>query len=103
MRLSGSSLEDDGGKFLGLGFTYMRSMQRCKYDRNRWLSDLAAMASKGFNYQRMLSMVSWAGLEIMPINGNNGNRRSRSPAWPDYWQQFRDCIDIAYDNYGIRS
>jgi len=98
----GNCLQDDGGPFLGLGFTYMRSLQRCKYDRARWLSDIAAMAGKGFNYQRILSMVGWTGLEIAPISFTN-SQGTYIPAWDDYWQQFRDCIDIAYDTYGLRT
>ena len=100
--LYGNCLQDDAGPFLGLGFTYMRSLQRCKYDRSRWLSDLAAMSARGFNYQRILSMVGWTDLEIAPIGFTN-SQGTWIPAWPDYWQQFRDCIDIAYDTYGIRT
>ncbi|MDO8586135.1 MAG: DUF5010 C-terminal domain-containing protein, partial [Armatimonadota bacterium] len=93
--LQGYTLRNNDGPFLGLGFTYMRSLQRCKYDRARFQSDIAAMASKGFKYQRILSMVAWTGLEIAPISFGS------VPAWPDYWSQFDYDIDYAYDNYGI--
>lgn len=96
--VQGDSLRDNNGPFLGLGFTYMRSLQRCKYDRSRWQSDMAAMASKGFNYQRILSEVDWTGLEIAPVTFPSG-----FPAWPDYWSQFDYDIDTAYDTYGIRT
>jgi hypothetical protein len=95
--MQGNSLADNNGPFLGLGFTYMRSLQRCKYDRSRFQSDIAAMAGKGFNYQRILSMVSWTGMEIAPISF------SGVPAWSDYWSQFDYDIDYAYDNYGVRT
>ncbi|MDO8588390.1 MAG: hypothetical protein Q7T82_15285 [Armatimonadota bacterium] len=88
--VTGNCLQDDGGKFLGLGFSHMRALNRCRYDRLRYQNDLSDMASKGFNYQRILSMVDWDGLEIMP-------------GWSDYDQQLKDAIDIAYDNYGIRT
>ncbi|MDO8587803.1 MAG: carbohydrate-binding protein [Armatimonadota bacterium] len=100
--VNGQSLRDNNGPFLAVGFSHMRGLHRCKYDRGRYMSDLNDMSSKGFKFQRILSMVSWDGLEIMPIDGYDANW-VWTPAWPDYWQQFRDAIDIAYDNYGIRT
>ncbi|MDO8587893.1 MAG: hypothetical protein Q7T82_12755, partial [Armatimonadota bacterium] len=100
--VQGNTLRDNNGPFLGMGFTYMRSLQRCKYDRSRFQSDIAAMAGKGFNYQRILSMVAWTGLEIAPIDMWNSVPQF-IPAWPDYWSQFDYDIDYAYDNYGIRT
>jgi hypothetical protein len=96
--VQGNSLRDANGPFLGVGFTYMRSLQRCKWDRSRWHSDMAAMSSMGFNYQRILSEVDWAGLEIAPVTFPSG-----FPAWPDYWTQFDYDIDTAFDTYGIRT
>jgi hypothetical protein len=95
--VNGYSLRDNNGPFLGIGFSHMRALNRCKYDRARYMSDLADMSSKGFKFQRILSMVAWSGLEIAPISFGS------VPAWSDYWQQFRDAIDIAYDSYGIRT
>lgn len=102
VRVVGSSLADNNGPFLGLGATYMQALRRCKYDRTRYQSDLAALAAKGFNYIRILSMVGWDGKEIAPLSFTNGAGHY-VPAWTDYWQQFRDMIDIAYDQYGLRT
>ncbi len=100
VRVKGTTLCDNNGPFLGVGATYMRAMQRCKYDRTRFNSDCALLASKGFNYFRALSMVDWDTLEIAPLNMTNFAGHFVA-AWPDYWQQYRDCIDIAY-SYGLR-
>ena len=101
----GSSLADSGGPFLGLGATYMQALRRCKYDRARLRSDLAFLSSQGFNYVRVLSMVgwnsSWAGLEIAPVSFDN-QVGTHVSAWPDYWQQFRDLLDIVAV-YGMRT
>jgi hypothetical protein len=92
--------------FLGLGVTYFRAVERVKNDRDHFHSDLAFLAGQGFDYVRILSMVgwyeAWGGLEIAPVDFGNraGNRVA---AWPDYWQQVCDAIDIAYDQYGIRT
>jgi hypothetical protein len=106
VRLAGNSLVDDGGAFLGLGFSYMSALRFTKYDRDRLRSDLALFSGLGFNYFRMLSMVgyweAWQGIEIAPI-GFTGRAGVYVPAWPDYWQQLRDLIDIAWDEYGLRT
>src|SRR6185436_360760 len=39
VRVNGTTLRDNDGPFLGLGATYMRALQRCKYDRPRCISD----------------------------------------------------------------
>jgi hypothetical protein len=75
-------------------------LRDAKYDRPRLDQNLALLASKGFNYIRVLSMVSWDGLEIAPVTFTNRFRREVL-AWPDYWQQFRDLIDLA-GQYGLR-
>ncbi|MDO8588394.1 MAG: NBR1-Ig-like domain-containing protein [Armatimonadota bacterium] len=102
VRVVGNGFEDDGGKFLGLGFTHMRGLNRFKYDRARYQDDMSDMGSKGFNYQRILSMVSWPGLEIVPITAQNGYGQAVY-AWADYDQVFTGAIDTAYDNYGLRT
>ncbi|MDO8586580.1 MAG: hypothetical protein Q7T82_06025 [Armatimonadota bacterium] len=106
VRLVGYHAEDDGGPFLGLGFSYMSALRRCKYDRDRFRDDLAFMASNNFKYMRALSMVgwytAWVGKEIAPINFYN-QAGTYVPAWSDYWTQLVDMIDIAYDEYGIRT
>ena len=93
VRLCDNSLCDDDGAMLGLGATYMQAMYRCKFDRPRFESDLSFLAANGFNYVRILTMVGWydfwEGFEIAPVSFNTENGLF-VPAWPDYWQQFRD-------------
>jgi hypothetical protein len=104
--LNDHSLHDDDGDFLGLGATYMQALRRTKFDRERYRSDLATLSSKGFNYIRTLSMVGWydfwEGREIAPITFQNENGTTVQ-GWNDYWQQYRDMIDIAYDEFGLRT
>ena len=106
VRLNGHSLVDDGGPFLGLGVSYFTALWRGKNDRARLESDLAFLSRQGFNYYRMLSMVgyypAWKGLEIAPVSFRNRNGQSVA-AWPDYWTQLRELIDLAYDGYGLRA
>ena len=100
VRLKGRSFWDDTGPFLGLGASYFRALRHAKYDRTRLNGNLALLASKGFNYVRVLSMVSWDGLEIAPVSFTNRAGRVVQ-AWPDYWQQFRDLLDLAAQ-HGLR-
>jgi hypothetical protein len=104
--LNDHALQDDQGPFLGLGASYFQALRRTKFDRARYRSDLDFLARQGFNYIRTLSMVggnsAWAGKEIGPITFTN-DQGQMIQAWPDYWQQLRDMIDIAYDDYGIRT
>ena len=97
VRVEGRSLADRGGPFLGLGVTYMQALRRCKFDRPRLVSDLEFLGKNGFNYIRVLSMVGrppyWEGVEIAPVDFADPKGR-RVPAWPDYWQQLRDLIDL---------
>jgi hypothetical protein len=54
----------------------------------------------------MLSMVgyypAWEGREIAPVSFTSREGK-RIDAWPDYWQQLRELIDLAYDRYGMRT
>lgn len=106
VRVSGHSLIDDGGPFLGLGVSYFTALWRCRNDRKRLESDLAFLSSQGFNYYRLLSMVgwhsAWNGLEIAPTSFTSRSGK-RVNAWPDYWQQLRELIDLSYDRYGMRA
>ncbi|MDD8045243.1 MAG: hypothetical protein PHF14_02135 [Verrucomicrobiota bacterium] len=106
VRVSGHCLEDDHGPFLGLGVSYFTALWRCKNDRARLESDLAFLAEQGFNYYRMLSMVgyygAWDGLEIAPI-AFTSREGKEVKAWPDYWEQLRTLIDLAYDRFGMRT
>ena len=94
VRLKDNSLCDDDGPLLGLGVSYFQALRHAKYDRQRLNDNLALLAAKGFNYIRILSMVSWDGLEIAPVTFTNRNGRVVE-AWPDYWQHFRDLLDLA--------
>ena len=104
--MEGHSLADDDGPFLGLGVSYFTSLWRCRHDRARLEEDLAYLSKQGFNYYRMLSMVGhnegWAGREIAPVSFTGRGGR-RVEAWPDYWEQFRDLVDLAYDRFGMRT
>ncbi len=97
VQVMGNSLADSAGPFLGLGASYMTALRRSKFDRPRLESDLDFLARQGFNYVRVLSMVgwnaSWEGLEIAPVSFSN-QRGHPVAAWPDYWEQFRDLIDL---------
>ncbi len=100
VQLSGKSFCDDAGPFLGLGVSYFQALHDAKYDRARLESNLGFLASRGFNYVRVLSMVSWEGMEIAPITFTN--RFGRVVAgWPDYWQQFGDLLALA-GQHGLR-
>jgi hypothetical protein len=106
VRVVDHSLADDNGPFLGLGVSYFTALWRCKHDRARLESDLAFLASQGFNYYRMLSMVgyhqAWDGLEIAPVTFTNRVGK-RVEAWPDYWPQLGQLIDLAFDKHRLRT
>jgi hypothetical protein len=106
VRVAGHSLVDDEGPFLGLGVSYFTALRRCRHDRKRLESDLAYLSRQGFNYYRMLSMVgwhsAWDGLEIAPVSFTSRSGK-KVEAWPDYWRQLRELIDLAYDRYGMRT
>jgi hypothetical protein len=106
VRLVHHSLVDDAGPFLGLGASYMSALWRCRHDRVRLESDLAFLAANGFNYIRVLSMVGhhqgWEGREIAPVPFVN-RRGKQVAAWPDYWEQLRRLVDVAFDRYGLRT
>ncbi len=100
VRLQGNSFRDDAGPFLGFGVSYFQALHHAKYDRALLNHNLALLASKGFNYVRILSMVSWDGLEIAPVTFTNRLGRV-VPAWPDYWHHFRDLLELA-GQHGLR-
>ena len=101
VRVSGKSLRDNSGPFLGLGASYFQALRRVKYDRARLTNDLALLGSKGFNYVRVLSMVNWDGLEIAPVSFVNSAGHAVT-GWPDYPQQLRDMLDII-SAHGMRT
>lgn len=103
VRLQGTSVADDRGPFLGLGATYMRALNKCKFDRPRFESDCAFLASKGVRYIRVLGMLAWCkGDAIAPVAFKDFCDVPTA-AWPDYDRQLTDCIDTAYDRYGLRT
>jgi len=109
VQVVGNSLRDNQGPFLGLGFTYMEGLGFCKNDRDRFESDVAFMASRGFTHMRILSEVPgacdqcyWYGRGIHPSNFTCQHGVAAT-GWSDYDQQFRDMVDVAYDKYGMRT
>lgn len=100
IRLNGKSFCDDSGPMHGLGVSYFQAMRDAKYDRSRLESNLGFLASKGFNYVRILSMVSWDGMEIAPVTFTNRFKRVVQE-WPDYRQQFQDLLELA-GRHGLR-
>jgi hypothetical protein len=106
VRVVDHALVEDEGPFLGLGVSYFTALQRCRNDRPRLESDLRFLSEQGFNYYRMLSVVGrhreWEGLEAAPVAFTNRADR-RVEAWPDYWQQLAELVDLAFDRYGMRA
>lgn len=106
VRVVDHALVDNDGPFLGVGISYFTALWRCREDRARMESDLRFLSAQGFNYYRMLSMVgwypAWKGLEISPVTFTNRSG-ARVDAWPDYWKQLRELIDLGYDRYGMRA
>src|SRR5687767_14652111 len=72
VRLDGHALRDKSGPFLGLGASYFQALRRAKFERTRFESDVQFLASKKFNYVRVLSMVGWFkgwdGLEMAAVD-----------------------------------
>ncbi len=106
VRVVDHGLQDDDGPFLGLGVSYFTALWRCRYDRSRLESDLRFLSRQGFNYYRLLSMVgwhpAWSGLEIAPVSFTNRTGQLVA-AWPDYWRQLGELIDLGYDRHGLRA
>lgn len=106
VRVVDHALVDDQGPFLGLGVSYFTALWRCRNERGRFESDLQFLSEQGFNYYRMLSMVghngAWDGLEVPPVTFTSREDK-RVEAWPDYWKQLTEMVDLAYDRYGMRA
>ena len=107
VQLVGHALADDDGPFLGLGVSYFTALWRCKHDRPR----LATRTSPSSRARGSTPTAccrwsainpSWEGREIAPVSFTSREGK-RVDAWPDYWQQLRDLIDLAYDRYGMRA
>jgi hypothetical protein len=106
VRVMDHTLADNEGPFLALGVSYFTALWRCRNDRERLESDLRFLSEQGFNYYRMLSMVgwnrAWDGLEIAPVTFTN-RAGKRVEAWPGYWKQLTELIDLGYDRFGMRA
>lgn len=83
-------LSDAGGVFHPLGVTFFWALYGWKFERPRVLEHLAWFASKGIDYVRILGEVDWTG-------------RSIEPSWPDYTTILREFVDVAYNDFGLRS
>lgn len=94
VRLCGQSLCDAEGPFLGLGASYFQALRHARQDPALLGRNLALLSGHGFNYVRILTMVNWDGLEIAPVTFTN-RAGHHVDAWPDYWQRFRELLDLA--------
>lgn len=101
VRLDRNVFTDSRGPFLGLGATYMQALRHCKFDRPRLEANLAFLSERGFNFVRVLGMVAWPGLEIAPVDFENFDGKPVE-AWPDYWRQFEDLLDLVHA-HGMRT
>jgi hypothetical protein len=82
-------ISDDNGIFHPLGLTFFWALYGWKYERERILAHLKWMATKRFDYLRILGECDWAG-------------RSWGPTWSDYDQMLQEYVDVAYD-HGLRT
>jgi hypothetical protein len=94
--LSGASIVDDDGPYLGLGASLFWAAWAYKNDPGKLAQNLQFLADSGFNYIRALGVVGdvenedyWDGREI-------------DPNWPDYDDVIAGVTDLAFDQYGIR-
>lgn len=100
VRLAGRAFCDDDGPFLGLGVSYFQALRHARHDRPRLERNLAFLASRGFNYLRVLSMVAWEGLEIAPVSFTSRAGQT-VPGWPDYRDRLTALLDAA-SRHGLR-
>ena len=91
----GRAVRDDQGGFHPKGLTFFWAMQRWLSDRPRMKQNAEWVASKGFDYVRILTEVQWAnGLKIDPTTSKWSN---------GIWGRvLRDVIDYFYDELGVR-
>jgi len=81
---------DDTGIFHPLGLTFFWALYGWKHERARVLAHLKWIATKGFDYLRILGECDWRG-------------RSWGPAeFPDYDQILHEYVAAAYD-HGLRT
>jgi hypothetical protein len=101
VHLAGNSFCDAGGPFLGLGASYFLALRDAKDDPQQLNENLGLLASRGFNFVRIFTMVSWDGLEIAPVSFTNRAAASCQPC-SDYWTHFRDLL-LALGKHGMRA
>jgi hypothetical protein len=89
VRAEGKVVRDDDGIFHPLGLTFFWALYGWKYERERVLAHLKWLATKRFDYLRILGEVDWEG-------------RTIDPYWPDYSPNLHGFIDAAYD-HGMRT
>lgn len=89
VRLDGRAVRDDDGLHHYLGITFFWALYGWKFERDRMLQNLDWIASRGFDYARILGEVDWQGREIDPM-------------WPDYEEVLAQTADAMYER-GIRA
>ena len=81
VRLSGRSLCDQTGPFLGLGASYFQALRHAKYDRARLNSNLTLLAAHGFNSRHHLALPrQHGGLGDGPLRPRHPDGRGRLAA-----------------------
>lgn len=92
VRPEGRMVRDDSGIFRPLGCSFFWAMQDFKGDRSHYGRNADWIASKGFDYARILCEVDWTGREIDPS----------SPAWADWKDILIGVIEDLYSR-GVRT
>jgi hypothetical protein len=112
VRLEGHSPTDDGGQFNALGASLFWALWAAKYDEPKLRRNLQYLADHGFHYIRALAQVGCPNADgsgdgscgpLYPWGTTNWfHGRVINPRWPDYDEQLKRLMDIAYDDYGLR-
>ncbi|MGE3974952.1 MAG: hypothetical protein AB7F59_10540 [Bdellovibrionales bacterium] len=98
VRASGRALRDDQGEFYGLGVTMMWALWAYKHDRAKLERNLAVLAENGFDYVRVLGVISRE-----PLRPHDyWYKLDMNASWPDYNEMIAGLTDLAYDQYGLR-
>lgn len=87
----GRSWVDDQGEFYPLGETLMWALRGQKFEPQRVRDNVKYVADKKFDFVRILGEVGWSGNDIVPCR------------WDDYEQVLASFLDMAYDDYGVRT
>ena len=110
VQVAGDSLVDKNGPFLGLGATYFSGLRfyhnwkanGSTADGDKLNGELALLRDGDFKYIRILTMVSWAGMEIAPVSFTNPANGQYIAGWPNYWNEFQGFLDLVA-SYGLRT